>query len=251
MHGNPVAELRRLFERLGATADDIRKETENLEASRKIRNEILGMCARIESAVLDATGKLRELEETPLRSDAVVALLKALQFSAHKHRDQRRKDAEGSPYINHPIEMAEILARVGGITDLVTLQGAILHDTIEDTQTTPGELETELGPEVRALVEEVSDDKRLPKEDRKRLQIEHALYLSPRAKQIKIADKICNIHDVTHSPPSSWSWKRRLEYLDWTERVVAGCRGVNRRLEEHYDEKLREGRRILSQQAIS
>ena len=183
-----------------------------------------------------------------LQSDGIGAVLKALKFSAHKHRDQRRKDAEASPYINHPIEMAEILACVGGMADVIILQGAILHDTLEDTQTTPEELEAEFGPEVRQLVEEVSDDKRLPKEDRKRLQIEHAPHLSIRAKQIKIVDKICNIQDVTHSPPQSWTWKRRQEYLDWTERVVAGCRGSNQRLEEYYDGKLREGRQILARQ---
>src|SRR5258706_6496950 len=106
--------------------------------------------------------------------ETVTQILKALHFAADKHRDQRRKDEEASPYINHPIEVAELLARVGGVTDLVTLQGAILHDTIEDTDTTPEELERQFGSEVRRVVEEVTDDKSLPKADRKRLQIEHA-----------------------------------------------------------------------------
>src|SRR6476620_8506819 len=128
-------------------------------------------------------------------------LLKALHFAADKHRDQRRKNAEASPYINHPIEVAELLARVGGVSDLVTLQGAILHDTIEDTQTTPEELETDFGAAVRAAVEEVTDDKKLHRLDRKRLQIEHAPHLSERAKQIKLADKISNVRGVTHTPP--------------------------------------------------
>ena len=192
---------------------------------------------------------LESIRQGMLQSGRIGAVLKALKFSAHKHRDQRRKDAEASPYINHPIEMAEILACVGGVADVTTLQGAILHDTLEDTQTTPEELEAEFGSEVRHLVEEVSDDKSLPKEDRKRLQIEHAPHLSVRAKEVKIADKICNIRDVTHSPPRHWTLKRRQEYLDWTERVVAGCRGSNPRLEGYYDEKLREGRQILTQQA--
>src|SRR3982074_2455712 len=96
-------------------------------------------------------------------SDALAAILKALHFAADKHRDQRRKDIEASPYINHPIEVAELVARVGGINDPVTLQGAILHDTIEDTKTTPEELEAAFGPEVRRLVEEVTDDTSLPK----------------------------------------------------------------------------------------
>src|SRR5215813_15448730 len=107
-------------------------------------------------------------------SNTVATILKALLFAASKHRDQRRKDAEASPYINHPIEVAELLARVGGVTDIVVLQGAILHDTIEDTETTPGELEAAFGPEVRRVVEEVTDDKRLSKAERKRSQIERA-----------------------------------------------------------------------------
>src|SRR5437762_7741677 len=166
--------------------------------------------------------------------NTIAALLKALHFAAHKHRDQRRKDVEASPYINHPIEVAEILARVGGVTDLVILQAAVLHDTLEDTKTTPEELEAAFGPEVRRVVEEVTDDKRLPKLERKRLQIEHAPHLSARAKQIKLADKISNVRSVTQTPPADWPLQRRREYLDWTEQVVAGLRGCNASLESLY-----------------
>ena len=176
---------------------------------------------------------------------ALTPLLTALHFAADKHRDQRRKNAEASPYINHPIEVAELLARVGGVTDIVTLQGAILHDTIEDTQTTPEELERIFGAAVRAVVEEVTDDKTLHKDDRKRLQIEHARHISDRAKQIKLADKISNVRGVTHTPPAKWPLQRRKEYLDWTEQVVAGLRGCNPRLERLYYELLAEGRTVL------
>jgi|SRR5437016_2571345 len=177
--------------------------------------------------------------------NTIATLLKALHFAANKHRDQRRKDIEASPYINHPIEVAEVLARVGGVTDLVTLQGAVLHDTLEDTKTTPEELEAAFGPEVRRVVEEVTDDKRLPKAERKRLQIEHAPHLSARAKQIKLADKISNVRGVTQAPPADWPLERRQEYLNWTEQVVAGCRGCNAALEDFYDRVLAEGRRVL------
>ena len=173
------------------------------------------------------------------------ALLRALEFSAGKHRDQRRKDREASPYINHPIEVASLLANVGEVRDLTTLVAAILHDTIEDTQTTGEEVEAHFGREVRLLVEEMSDDKRLLKAERKRLQVEHALSLSEKAKLIKLADKICNVRDVTHRPPASWPIERRREYLDWTERVVAGCRGGNAALEALYDQVLREGQELL------
>jgi guanosine-3',5'-bis(diphosphate) 3'-pyrophosphohydrolase len=173
-------------------------------------------------------------------SRLAAALLKASTFAARKHRDQRRKDAEASPYINHPIEVAEILARIGGVDDVTVLQAALLHDTVEDTQTSPDELEREFGSAVRKLVEEVTDDKTLSKLERKRLQIEHAPHLSPRAKLIKLADKICNVRDVAHSPPKDWDDRRRLEYFDWAAKVVAGCRGTNRALERHFDAQLRE-----------
>jgi guanosine-3',5'-bis(diphosphate) 3'-pyrophosphohydrolase len=168
-------------------------------------------------------------------------LLEALHFAADKHRFQKRKDPEASPYINHPISAAEVLARVGGVTDTVTLMAALLHDTIEDTDTTPDELETRFGAEVLGVVMEVTDDKTLAKEERKIRQIEHAPHLSPRAKLVKIADKICNVIDVTHRPPAKWSLQRRREYLDWSARVVAGCRGTNAALEKRFDEVMAEG----------
>jgi guanosine-3',5'-bis(diphosphate) 3'-pyrophosphohydrolase len=168
-----------------------------------------------------------------------------MQFAARKHRSQRRKDVEASPYINHPIEVATILATIGAVADLPTLIAAILHDTIEDTETTPEELEERFGAEVRSLVLEVTDDKRLPKAERKRLQIEHAPSISAKAKLVKLGDKIANVRDVTATPPAGWSAARRREYLDWTEQVVGGCRGSNAALESHYDQVLRSGRAVL------
>lgn len=178
-------------------------------------------------------------------SSSLAALLGALHFAADKHRDQRRKGAEASPYVNHLIEVAELLAREGGVSDIVVLQAAVLHDTLEDTQTTREELELAFGHEVRSLVEEMTDDKSLPKTERKRLQIEHAPHLSPRAKLVKLADKISNVRSILETPPEGWSLERRREYLDWSERVVAGCRGCNTGLERAYDEVLSLGRRAL------
>lgn len=168
-------------------------------------------------------------------------LLRATHFAAEKHRHQRRKDADASPYVNHPIEVAQVLASVGQVGDVTTLVAAVLHDTIEDTETKAEEIEELFGAEVRTLVEEVTDDKRLPKTERKRLQVEHASQASCRAKMIKMADKLCNVLDVTLRPPADWSSERRREYLDWSDRVVAGCRGCNEPLEQKYDEVRRKG----------
>ena len=172
-------------------------------------------------------------------------ILQAVKFSAAKHQHQRRKDAAASPYINHPVEVAELLWRVGGVREVPVIVAALLHDTLEDTETIPEELTEAFGETVLSLVRELTDDKRLPKEERKRLQVEHAPGKSPGAKLIKLADKICNVRDVTHNPPQNWTLDRRREYLDWTERVVAGLRGVNPSLEETYDRVLAEGRRLL------
>ena len=131
-------------------------------------------------------------------------LLKAIEFASRKHSTQRRKDEDASPYINHPIGVTHLLADTGGITDLVTLMAAVLHDTIEDTKTTAEELEAQFGRTVRKVVEEVTDDKSLEKAVRKQRQVDHAPQLSSRAKAIKLADKIANVQDVTDTPPADW-----------------------------------------------
>ena len=187
-----------------------------------------------------------QLNPVTTDSSDLALLLHALSFAAYKHRDQRRKDREASPYINHPIAVASTLANIGHVDDLVTLVSAILHDTIEDTETTGAELEREFGPEVRKVVEEVTDDKGLPKAERKRLQIEHARTISARAKLVKLGDKISNIRDVSEAPPADWSIERRREYLDWTEQVVAGCRGTNQTLEQYYDQYLQSAKERLN-----
>ena len=178
-------------------------------------------------------------------NNIATALLTVLRFAAQKHSRQRRKDSDATPYINHPIAVAEILARVGRVTDLAVLQAAILHDTIEDTETTPEEFGEQFGEEVRLLVQELTDDKRLPKQERKRLQIEHAPHLSAGGKQIKIADKICNVADITPTGPVGWPLERKRDYLDWAEKVVAGCRGCNPQLERRFDAVLNEARQLL------
>ena len=169
------------------------------------------------------------------RQDPLALIFRALAFSAHKHRDHRRKDAQASPYINHPIALADVLRNEGGVSNRTVICAALLHDTLEDTETSPEELQREFGRRISGVVLEVTDDKRLPKRERKRLQIEHAPGLSKSAKLVKLADKICNLRDVVSSPPVGWDLARRQQYFDWAKQVVDGLRGVNARLERAFD----------------
>lgn len=172
-------------------------------------------------------------------------LISAIAFAAHKHRDQRRKDAAASPYINHPIGLANVLANEGGITDETVLIAAVLHDTVEDTQTTEQELHDLFGRDIARIVLEVTDDKSLPKAERKRLQIEHAGAISSRAKLVKLADKICNLRDLAESPPADWSLERKREYFEWAKSVVNALRGAHPGLEQIFDAAYDAGRRQL------
>jgi GTP diphosphokinase / guanosine-3',5'-bis(diphosphate) 3'-diphosphatase len=163
-------------------------------------------------------------------------LMRAASYAAQKHRSQRRKGADADPYINHPLQVAALLAEVGKVTDTDILIAALLHDVVEDTDTTPEELEKVFGSRAVGFVMEVTDDKDLTKAERKRRQVEHAPHLSPEAKQIKIADKYSNISDIINNPPHNWSDEQRAEYIKWGQQVFAGLRGVNENLDKAFEE---------------
>ncbi len=182
---------------------------------------------------------------TASTSSFFAQLLAAVDFAARKHRAQRRKDSDATPYINHPIAVAELLARVASVEELPALQAALLHDTLEDTKTTPEELGALFGEDVRRLVQELTDDKSLPQAERKRLQVEHAPDLSPRARLIKLADKIANLGDLTPTAPVAWPIERKREYLAWAASVVAAIRGSNPALERLFDQTLAEKQRLF------
>lgn len=172
-------------------------------------------------------------------------LLKAANFAAQKHKRQKRKGINGEPYINHPLEVAQILVSVGKVNDTDILIAAILHDTVEDTDTRKEDIIEIFGNNVAEMVMEVTDDKSLPKAERKRLQIEHAPHLSNGAKQIKLADKTNNIGDILHNPPENWSNERRADYIEWGQKVVAGLRGVNEDLEKNFDKLISKANKKL------
>jgi guanosine-3',5'-bis(diphosphate) 3'-pyrophosphohydrolase len=178
-------------------------------------------------------------------AEQTTELLRALSFAALKHRDQRRKGNHQAPYINHPIEVATLIATVGKVSDIGVLQAAILHDTIEDTDATPEEIAREFGKDVCVLVLEMTDDMSMPSPRRKQHQLERAPSLSKRAKLIKIADKIANVGDIARHPPADWTIERRQKYFDWTAAVVDKCRGTNEALERCYDEVLRQAKELI------
>ncbi|XP_067645501.1 guanosine-3',5'-bis(diphosphate) 3'-pyrophosphohydrolase MESH1 isoform X2 [Eurosta solidaginis] len=171
--------------------------------------------------------------EKPIHCTA--KLMQGLQFAAIKHRTQRRKDNE-TPYINHPINVATILAVEGGISDETVLVAALLHDTVEDTDTTFEEIETQFGAEICGLVREVTDDKSLAKDIRKQLQIQKAANSSFKAKLVKLADKLDNLRDLNSKAPIGWSLERQEQYYVWAKKVVDNLRGTNAELERRLDD---------------
>ena len=159
----------------------------------------------------------------------------ALRFAADRHRDQRRKDEVQAPYVNHLIAVLDLLWDIGGVRDPLVLCAAVLHDTLEDTDTTGPELEERFGRRVAEVVAELTDDKSLPKQRRKELQVEKAGGKSDAAKLVKLADKISNVSDVVDAAPRGWDAARRREYVGWARAVVDRGRGANPALEAHFD----------------
>ncbi|MEE4196887.1 MAG: HD domain-containing protein [Bacteroidales bacterium] len=173
-------------------------------------------------------------------------LIRAMAFAAERHKYQLRKGVGRIPYINHPVQVAQMLSRCGE-TDTDLLVAALLHDVIEDTTTNDLEIKglseiilQEFGEVVLLTVLEVSDNKSLPVEERKRLQVIHTPDLSDRAKKLKIADKLSNILDLKNDPPENWPLQRKMDYLAWAREVVAGARGLNSELDRRFDEAYEE-----------
>jgi GTP diphosphokinase / guanosine-3',5'-bis(diphosphate) 3'-diphosphatase len=181
--------------------------------------------------------------------NGISLILNALEFAAIRHRKQFRKGEDRSPYINHPIQVANLLANEAGERDPVLITAAILHDVVEDTvdgkkekKKLISQIREVFGDEVLSVTLEVTDDKSLSKKERKQLQVEHAPYLSVRAKKLKLADKIMNVRDITNNPPVKWTVSRTRKYLDWSEKVVDGLRGTHNNLEAIFDQTLKAGR---------
>lgn len=169
-------------------------------------------------------------------AQALPLVLKAAAFAAERHRRQRRKDLHATPYINHPLALASVLSVEAGVVDAEVIAAALLHDTIEDTETTLSEIREAFGERVAGIVDEVSDEPGLEDDERRRRQVEQAPHLSHGARLVKLADKIANLRDVLERPPHAWGMARKRDYFDWTARVVAGMRGTHPTLETLFDQ---------------
>ena len=168
-------------------------------------------------------------------SKRFVELLGAIAFAAAKQRNQRRKDAATSPFIDHPLQLARVLATKGKVTDIKTLMAAVLHDTVEDTEASYDELRERFGKGVADVVMEVTYDKGLPKAERKQRQVAYAPYMSKWATLVKLADKTCNLRDVANSPPAGWPRRRKQDYSNWAKQVVDGLPLVNDKLRRSFE----------------
>ena len=172
-------------------------------------------------------------------------LLRALQFAAEQHASQRRKGAGDEPYVNHLIEVAALLAGPAGVHDVDVLVAAVLHDVVEDTPTTLGEVESIFGKRVRDTVASLSDDKTLPKAARKAAVIEHMRHADEPTKLIKLADLCSNVGSI----PVGWTVERKREYLDWIQKVALLCSGINNALDRIYQERRAQAEVRLAREA--
>jgi guanosine-3',5'-bis(diphosphate) 3'-pyrophosphohydrolase len=175
-----------------------------------------------------------------------VSVWRAADAAARWHVHQRRKGAANEPYINHLLEVSNLVTQATDGSEPNVVIAALLHDAIEDQGITPEAIASEFGQRVADIILEVTDNKSLPKAERKRRQVESAPHKSREAKLIKLADKISNVRAIANSPAPDWSIERRLEYVKWAKDVVAGLRGTSLWLERQFDEVIEQAQNVLS-----
>lgn len=171
-------------------------------------------------------------KEKSMTASEIRSICEAVNFAADKHRLQTRKNKEKTPYISHPIGVAYNLLNIGKVRDSSVIVGALLHDTVEDTQTTFEEIEQKFGKVVTGYIREVTDNKSLAQQLRKRLQVISATHKSKGAALIKLADKLYNVNDLLNNPPTDWSQTRVDSYFQWAKSVVDRLPEVNEDLHQ-------------------
>ena len=169
----------------------------------------------------------------------LVLVLRAADLAAQWHVHQRRKGHAAEPYVNHLLEVANLVTQATDGSEPNVIIAALLHDAIEDQYVNAATIASEFGQSVADIVLEVTDDKSLPKAERKRLQVEHAAHKSREAKLVKLADKVGNVRAIADSTSPDWTPERRLEYVRWARDVVAGLRGASSLLEQQFDDAVR------------
>jgi (p)ppGpp synthase/HD superfamily hydrolase len=173
-------------------------------------------------------------------------VLDAASTAARWHAKQRRKGTAHEPYINHLLDVATLVAEATRGNDPNLIVAALLHDAIEDQGISRSTIAEQFGEDVAALVEEVTDDKSLPQDVRKRLQVEQAPKKSARAKILKLADKISNVTAIGEDPPPNWSVERQRQYVRWGRDVVAGLRGAWPELEHLFDVAAAQAEQLIN-----
>lgn len=192
--------------------------------------------AQVRADTIEIEDYAMSTSQTSLTLHAIARLAHAAHFAARVHKDQQRKGIDAEPYVNHCLEVAELVARAETPGDVEVVIAALLHDTVEDVGVTEADLVGEFGARVATLVLHVTDDKDQPKATRKRHQIEHAPGLPRDARLIKIADKISNLRALVRTPPVGWDRERLADYVIWSRDVVAACGPTDARLERIFGE---------------
>ncbi len=215
---------------------------QNLQETRKKLADL----AHSDAVVMKNFDNLAEIltaayqKEKSMTALEIKEICSGIDFASEKHRFQTRKNKEKTPYISHPIGVAYHLMNTGDVRDAGIIIGAILHDTVEDTQTTFEEIEKKFGVQIVGYVRELTDDKSLSQEARKRGQVINASHKSKGAAQIKLADKLFNLHDLFNNPPPDWSQTRIDRYYEWAQSVIDRLPSVNEKLQNAVEEIINE-----------
>jgi (p)ppGpp synthase/HD superfamily hydrolase len=172
----------------------------------------------------------------PIQEGETAVILAALQFSVQKHLRQMSKESDNGTYLDQRIAVTDVLSRIGHVTDITILTAAILHYVFDDTQTLKLELDQHFGPKVRYLVQELSENKNSSEPNRMRVQLKRASTLSFPAKNILLAEKICNMQSISSNNPADWSLERKCEYMTQLAQIATSCRGANPYLDQYFNE---------------
>ena len=182
-------------------------------------------------------------------STDVTRLTQALAFAAEAHANQRRKGAAQEPYLNHLVEVLDLVTQATGGDDVDLLIASLLHDVVEDTNVTEEELTESFGTRVAEIVQANSDDMSLPKDERRRKRIADMPRKAPDARIVKTADVISNIRAIVTSPPAGWTADRKLGYLDGCRQLIDAGRGANAALEKVFDQTVADAERTIRGEA--